>query len=210
MIKKKLCRSFLFFILIPSLFILVGCTSEMHRKADAWKPSYIENVSSLLISSDGEKLVFIGKDFHYIFDSPKQIGKVLKSSVHQYVTAKFGNFRLHEDNHIVGAVTLVLSKSTPMGLRPEATELGFAKKVKEPVLRVVLLGTRYKANNEIPKLNEEKLNKTYEVIIEEKPGALTQAATIAATPITLAADGVLVIGALVLSPIILLSLVGAL
>ena len=66
--------------------------------------------------------------------------------------------------------------------------------------KVQVQGTRYLAKP-AETLALEKLNREYYVRIREKPSLLESGYRVAVTPITIAADGALVIGIIALSPL---------
>ena len=63
---NKYCRVFLTWAALLSLG-MTGCVTHELREKIRNDASYTEEVSSVLMSEDGKKLVFIGDRYHYIF-----------------------------------------------------------------------------------------------------------------------------------------------
>jgi len=177
--------------------ILTGCVTESLFKDDR----YGEELSSVLISEDSKKIVFIGKNYHYIFDAPPILVKTLTASFHKSVSALLSNFHVDGEGNVKGDVTLTLSIKAPDQDKLAAMELGYRKGT---ILnsgyyceyRVTLTGIRYKSNGIQPQLVSQKLNRTYNVNVIAEQSAGEKAAKALLTPITVAIDGALLIGAI--------------
>ncbi len=76
-------------------FVLTGCmTHDLLTRAKS-DSSYTEEVASILISEDEKKLVFIGEDYHYIFDAPMELTNSLRSTFRKSLYAKYKHFRVN-------------------------------------------------------------------------------------------------------------------
>ncbi|MFI3218923.1 MAG: hypothetical protein QX189_07360 [Methylococcales bacterium] len=160
--------------------------------------SYAEAVSSVLISEDRKTIVFIGKNYHYIFDAPSILVKTLTANFHKNVSALHGGFHVDNEGIVKGGLTLSLNIKAPEQDKLSALEMGYTKRIVPNVgyfceYEVNLTGVRYKSNGIEPTLVSQKLNKTYvfNVIAEQSSGE--KAAKASLTPITVAIDGVLLI-----------------
>lgn len=165
--------------------------------------TYEENISSLLISQDEKKIVALGKDFHYIFDAPPELVRLLRSPLKKNVAGYFGQFDVDRNDKITGTLQIATTALTPSPEdEQEALALGF-KKVSDNRLSIgwTLRGTRYRADPSVTYPEVQKLNNAYRVVVSAEPTTLERLAKVPLTPITVAIDGVLVLSAVVLSPI---------
>ena len=90
-----------------SLFLLSGCaeTSRLWQK-----PRYHENISHFLATKDGEKLIFIGEKYHYIFNGTDDLNKLLKWKHRELLKANFdSNFFVSRTNKITGKYKITCS-----------------------------------------------------------------------------------------------------
>jgi flagellar basal body L-ring protein FlgH len=173
---------------------MTGCVTHELREKIRSDASYTEEISSVLMSEDGKKLVFIGDDYHYIFDAPVGLSQSLRSSFQKSLFASFKEFRVDKNDNITGNITISLDESASQQDKEEAIRLGYDKQSVSPVLELSLQGKRYKSGGVTTDRVGYKLNYTYKVPVLEGRSSLEKAALTAATPITVLADGVLVIG----------------
>jgi hypothetical protein len=81
---NKYCRAFLIWSALFSLG-MTGCfTHDLNEKIRN-DVLYTEEISSVLMSEDGTKLVFIGDDYHYIFDAPVEFSNSLHASFWKFL-----------------------------------------------------------------------------------------------------------------------------
>ncbi len=187
------------------MLFLNGCvTHSLYQD-----PRYREVISSVLISSDGMKLVAQGKNYHYIFDAPVTIVKLLQSNLHPYVSGYFNSFSVYRSQEITGNYVLTLNESTPESFVNEAVALGFtidSSSKAKLVYRGNLCGIRYLSGGVAPQQATHQLNDTHTVVIETPASASRVAARIVLTPVTVAVDGITVLAGVVLMPIFLFGL----
>ncbi len=192
-IRSKLTNSFGVLLVSILLFSFgtTGCmTHELRTKAKS-DSSYTENVASILMSEDGKSIVFIGDDYHYIFDAPLELIDSLRSPFRKSLFAKFKDFRVDLQNQVVGTVTVVLDESASQKDKSEAINIGYENRNNSPTLELTIFGKRYNSGDVTIDNAGYKLNYTYQVKIREERGLLEKAALTAATPITVLADGAL-------------------
>ncbi len=189
---NKCCRAFLIWAALLSLG-MTGCVTHELREKIRNDASYTEEVTSVLISEDGKKLVFIGDGYHYVFDAPVGLSQSLHSSFRKSLFAKFKEFRVDKNDHIIGNITISLDESASQEDKEEAIAVGYEKRSVSPALELSLQGKRYKSGGVATDRAEYKLNYTYKVTVLEERSTLEKAALTAATPIAVLADGVLVI-----------------
>lgn len=187
-----------------------GClTAALMSGGD--RENYIEKVSSVLISADGKTLAIIGKDFHYLFDAPQAIKAVLDPDLRDVVNVSFQTFSVDSAQRITGGYTLNIVKTASAEQKEKAIDAGF-KPLPAGNLNFTgtLSGTRYSANGIQAESATQKLRQEYTINVsaEKSTGAkaATQAGKLLVTPITLAADGVLI---LVAVPLLLVFAIGS-
>lgn len=188
----------------------IGCiTAAVMSGGD--RETYTENVDSVLLSADGKTLAVIGKEHHYLFDAPEPLRLLLQSELRDVVQANFRTFMVDAQQRISGTYFLQLGKDATQEQKDEALAAGF-KASPSGVLSYngSLSGTRYAANGIQATTASQKLRKTYTITISAEKSAGSKAASTAGklllTPITLAADGVLI---LVAVPLLLIVAIGA-
>jgi len=200
----------IFFIIILVIFAATGCaTNAVMDKMDS-VVTYTEEVSSILISEDGKQLVFIGNNYHYIFDVPEQLLLTLKSSFRKSISAHFGKFRIDKNNNIKGKVGIVLYEPLSGMQRYEAISIGYESKKDNESRKVnsirysdpnlynrlgehlanvfILKGTRSKSWGITEGENKYKLNRSYKVTVLDKRGMLEKTAIASLMPIAIGAD----------------------
>lgn len=185
-------REFLIWTALLSLGV-TGCVTHELREKTRNDSSYTEDVTSVLISEDGKKLVFIGNDYHYIFDAPVGLSRSFHSSLRKSLFFKFREFRVDNNDRITGKLTISLDESASQEDKGEALKLGYDKRSVSPALELSLQGKRYKSGGVDTDTVRYKLNYNYKVTVLEERSFLEKAALTAATPIAILADGVLVI-----------------
>ena len=156
---------------------------------------YKENISSILVTSDGGKLVFVSDEYHYIFQSPKLLTDTLGAPFYRSVQANFNQFYVSRSDVVTGSFDLIVPVFASDGDRQAASAAGFAcKRIGDREfcqVKVELKGTRHAANGTLPVGRNQLLKKSYLVHVSADEGA---GAKILLTPLTVAADGAILIG----------------
>ncbi|AQQ39345.1 TPA: hypothetical protein ACT5B2_001896 [Burkholderia cenocepacia] len=180
-----------------SSLALSGCFTPKLYKNDA----YSEHVSAFMMTEDGKKLVVLGTRYHYIFDLPAQLRPVLLSGYRKSVRTTFEGFHA-SGGSVTGHYRIVLPKDASDDDRRAASADGFASEPAGLVLEGDIDGKRYSTEGfvEKDKAAAQPFNRPYSVYIKESPSVVGMGLRILATPITVAADGVLVLGGIVLVP----------
>lgn len=178
---------------------LSGCiTRQMHEDR-----RYSEQLQGVLVSADRRTLVVVGAQYHYVFSAPAQVVAALDPQLQPGIAAAgFQGFRVSADNRIQGLLVLQTRRDASAAQLQAARLAGFEDRGGQLVAQALMYGDRYEARSGAP-LPLQRLNRDYFVHITEQASAATQLLKAAVTPVTVAADGVLVIGALVLSPLLL-------
>lgn len=187
-----------------------GClTAAMMSGGD--RENYYEKVGSVLISADGKTLAVIGKEHHYLFDAPEAIKAVLDPALRDVVNVNFQTFSVDSAQRITGSYTLNIGKTATAEQKEKAVAAGF-KPLPAGNLSFTgkLSGTRYSANGIQAENAAQKLRQEYTINVsaEKSAGgkAVSTAGKLLVTPVTLAADGVLI---LVAVPLLLIFAIGS-
>ncbi|VWB65457.1 5-formyltetrahydrofolate cyclo-ligase [Burkholderia lata] len=164
---------------------------------------YEETVDRFLVSEDGRKFVVLGKKYHYIFDMPEHLGAVLASPYRKSINAALYGF-VAQGSKISGKFSLQLSRT---GMTDDdwnrALEDGFTKRGSSGLeMTGVLDGSRYLADGFAQGKTRSSFAHAYKIQVTDRITTAGKAVRVLATPVTLAADGVMMIGAVALSPII--------
>jgi hypothetical protein len=197
-------------LLVTLSFLIFGgaCfTPMLYDKPMDKSHSFMEEVSSFLITKEGNKLIVIGKEHHYIFESNDTLKFILQWSEKKRVKASFSSFNIKTDQSLLGSYDLSVHIGKDLSSETKALLIakGFTENTALKILNYhgTLQGERYLADNvKIPVTMQ--LNKKYHInMIEDASVSASRVAKrILLTPIALLADGLLVIGGI---PILLLS-----
>ncbi len=205
---KRICSYILAILIAMNSY---GCaTNAVLDKMDDDLVIYTEEVSSILVSEDGKQLVFIGNNYHYIFDVPEQLLLTLKSSFRKSISAHFGKFRIGKNNNIEGKVGIVLYEPLSGMQREEAISIGYESKKDKESRKVnsirysdpnlynrlgnhlanvfSLKGTRSKSRGITEGKNKYKLNRSYNVTVLDKRGMLKKTVLASYIPIAMGFD----------------------
>ena len=207
---NSLRRKLLFVGGLAAIPMSMGCITSAVVGGGSNYDTYTEKAGSVLISADGKTLAVIGKEFHYLFDAPEAIKAVLQPELREVVEVSFFTFKVDANQRIAGGYVLRIGKNASPGQKDKALAAGFkANPSGDLSLNGTLAGTRYAANGIEATAASQKLRKEYTISVSVEKSAGAKAASTAGkvllTPITLAADGVLIIAAI---PLLLIVMVG--
>ena len=201
-------RKFLGCLLAPVPLMLGACSENAMRYGNTiglWKDNfhrYQENVDSVLISADGKQLVFLGPDYHYIFDAPPAlVGALRTPALHGLIRGELGTFKVDTEGKISGRIKLIGERhmGDDPSLEAQFKALGFEYAYGDWQFEGQLSGTRYAANGfRLPASMQEKgaaLRHAYTVDVREPDSGLRTAGKVLATPVAVGADGVVLAGA---------------
>ena len=209
-------RSFLAGSVLGALTLLVGCTTP----AIEARHQYTENVSSILISQDKQKIVFIGKPYHYIFDAPAGIATTLELPFHSKVSGDLSNFHVDAKGGVTGLYSLRVQGNLSEQDISEATSAGYKPDTSgQLVLSGKISGIRYQKDTSLMgKINEirdpqqrvdeklavsENLNKTYAINVTYDTSNGDKAASALISPIIVTSDGLYLLFNLFLAPVVI-------
>ncbi|VWD32994.1 hypothetical protein [Burkholderia contaminans] len=181
---------------------LTGCTAMLFEDGQ-----YEETVDRFLVSEDGKKFVVLGTKYHYILDMPEHLGAVLASPYWKSINASLYGF-VAQGSKISGKFSLRLHRSDMTEEdRDRALEDGFTKLGSVDLeMKGALAGSRYLADGFAQGKTWSSFTHSYKIQVTDRITSAGKAVRVLATPVTLAADGVMMIGAVVLSPIIVVML----
>lgn len=196
-------RRFLLVGLSASASLASGCvTKELLEIGPA---NYSEEISAFLMTSEGDKLVVLGKSYHYIFSAPPELKALLSSSLRQLVRAEFSAFQVDSDATIRGRLELI-AETLGADDRAKALTLGFRSQNSGDrlVLQRVLTGTRYSADGFDRRAIATRFNRTYRVQVTEpgRPG-IDYIPKLLLTPLSIGLDGVVILATAILMPLAL-------
>ena len=177
-----------------TLLSVAGCFTPM-----LYKPrTYDEIALAFLVTEDGSRVVVLGQKYHYIFDeiSPS-LKQILLSplELRTVVVASLADLSVSSDNVVTGDYSLHLSSQASDEQRNSAIAAGFA--TPDVTLSGHLKGVRYSAEGfTFPSTAQpQEFAHRYGATIREER---SKAAKILLTPVTVAADGALILGGLLL------------
>lgn len=182
---------------------LAGCVTPATLRGR----HYDEVISAVLVSADQRTLVFLGVDYHYIFDGVPALTQAIASPLHPRMEGRLPFFQVDSQRKVRGTFELRLRPALlTEAERKQALSLGFQEEAGQPswLLTGVLKGRRYEAGETTRRataLAQQPLNTIYRVRVEEAPTSLEQAAHALLTPITVAADGMVMFVAIALLPV---------
>ncbi|PCE32552.1 hypothetical protein [Burkholderia ubonensis] len=191
--------------MVASSLALSGCfTKDLYEKKDK---DYVESVSAFLITEDGKQLVVLGDRYHYIFALPDKLRPVLMSGYRKSLRSSFDRFKV-DGSAVTGHYRTVLPPDASAEDRQAAVADGFTEAKNGLAFDGEISGKRYSADGfaQMQKTAAQPFNKPYRVWIHEPLSAFDKGLRLLATPVTVAADGVLVLGGVVLLPFALVAI----
>lgn len=183
-------RDFVEVAFLAAPLVLSGCVTE--RLMAKGPPSiYSEQIDAVLISQDLRNLVVSGSTYDYVFRDTAVLSKIIKSRVHEYISADFSTFRIEARNNVRGHLFLTL-ESSDADIMEEARALGFRpEKTGELFIHIDMTGMRYKKNPAVAVGENYILNRRYTVDVTVPAGV--NPGKLLLTPVSIAADGALVL-----------------
>lgn len=186
---KENCRISIGVILIFSLLIS-SCTMPSLTKA-LWENSTRNDViKSVLISKETNKIVFLGKKYHYIFDdSSKILDRLFLNKKDFELKVSYSNFKINLKNEVTTELNIFTNKKLTAKQLSFLKELGF-KKSREYIEKTIKLnGNIYLPD---PKVNYDivssKLSKDYNITLEYEKGFFRKSTAVVLTPVTVVVD----------------------
>lgn len=167
--------------------------------------TYNETVSSFLVSADKKNILVLGKDRHYLFHFKPKLQRILGSSINKKIHAEFNTFNLNTEKTTVRGNFRLKAMAEQVSAKEAATlkSLGFVLRSKTKTQPAhwqsyqYLSGKYYRAGNFALPQDSRYLNQSYNVKIRERSLKKSNGVRKALlTPLAIAADGALMIGAI--------------
>jgi hypothetical protein len=188
-------------------FISMGCmTTRLWQDPITHKP-YSEKIDAFLLNPQSGQTVFLGEKYHYIFDANTQLDFLLKHREDASLTFNLKNgayYQTNEDNATAHFSVSIDTKNINQELLEwlKINHIPLNTDTSHSMTTIDLKGKRYLAD---PKVNQhaQKFSKSIEIQIHDiKKENRSVVVKILGTPLTVAADGVLlVVGMVILTPI---------
>lgn len=183
---------------------LGGClTSQLYEKRGS-DEVYTETVGQFYITADEQSFVIIGKQYHYFMQVDPELLKAIRSGLHGKMQAEFLPISVTYWQNLVGEFILRIPQLDQLepGQIDEAKALGFVASPSQNALlhRYAIRGSRFTSKRDITAYQANPLNSTYTLHFSayREKSKVTQ---VLLTPVTVTADGVLMILALPLLPL---------
>lgn len=186
-------------ILIVILIItnLTSCTSMLWKKN-----SYIDKFKDVLNTKDGEKIVILGKKYHYIFnDDSLVLNKLLDWENNSKLEIEKYNIRITENNKIIGSIILKTKVEKNLNNVLDEQDKSFLQTLgfqnsgsNEAILKkkIIVSGARYAPKSDANYDTTSTSNKEFKIKVEVDDDFVDIAKKIAFTPVTVLADGVII------------------
>lgn len=175
-------------LLLLVILVQAGClTATLDRDFKYTQ----ESLRGFYFSSDEKTLAVIGEKYHYLFPLDASIKQVLNWDERAKVKANFSQFILLRNSKVAGTYTIRVNKNDID--EPNQTSLkaiGFADENADLVLNGKMEGTYYSSNNVV---KAQSFSHYHEITLAQET-RVPLPVKIALTPITVAADGVLLLG----------------
>ncbi|MFY0478407.1 hypothetical protein [Achromobacter marplatensis] len=164
-------RRLLTTLLLSALaFVVAGCASTK---------VYTEDVSTLMVSSDGKTFAVLGPRYHYLFDMPPAMAQAMASGFRTRLTAVvLRDFHVGADGLAWGLVRLQLTDNASPSDRKEALAMHF-NTTKGGLVYYThhLKGKRYLARPDTPTMAQAAgvaptpLDQSYRITVQDSQGS---------------------------------------
>ncbi|MCP6691149.1 hypothetical protein [Pseudomonas donghuensis] len=202
--RPRLLRATLLALAALSSASISGCLTSALYKPRASDEVYTEQVGQLYVTADQKSLVVLGKKYHYVILVEPELLQAIRSGLHAKMQAEFlpvhvGMFKTLDGEFVLKIPGL--GQLDPHELN-EAQALGFVASAQQDALlhRYRIRGSRFESAKDITGFQGNTLNSTYtlQVSAYREKSKVTQ---VLLTPVTVTADGVLMILAAPLLPV---------
>ncbi|RDI18603.1 hypothetical protein DFR41_11451 [Pseudacidovorax intermedius] len=178
---------------------LSGCITEHMYKQN----TYWEQINGFFANQDGSSLVILGQSYHYVFAAPPALRAMLAPALHGAARdAEFEEFEVEGGSTVTGKINLELKPDLDPAQQRLVESSGFVLTGGGWKATVAMKGTRY-STDQFKGPASQKFRREYIVSVTERSSAAGTALKVAATPVTVLADGALILGTVVLFPVLL-------
>jgi hypothetical protein len=182
---------------VVAIFLSMGCATPALWKdssSDIDYMSYTETIDAFMINPNDKSMIFIGEKYHYIFEPNDQLAYLLehRDSSMEFLIAN-GSYNISNDIANVGfQVAIDKTKATK-----QTMEWLNGQNAHNNTIYISLYGKRYNADSKINNA-VQKSTKPFSITIQsttKKTNIGGMIVKVIATPIALAVDGAIIIGA---------------
>ena len=173
-------KTLILFAALSFLIFTGACFTPSLYNDRAKMHSFKEEVKTFLITENGQQLIVVGKEHHYIFPASDMLKFILPWSEKNRVKASFSSFRIKTDQSLSGTYNLTIRNTENLSpeIHQELIAKGFAdnKALKILTYHGMLRGKRYLANDvKVPETMQ--LNTKYTINMrEEEPMSVSDVA----------------------------------
>ncbi len=197
-----LFKKLIFIIALPILFFCSGCEETYTKKL--WNNNFYNEVFYyFLISKDGEFVVFLGDEFHYVFnDYSKIMQKLLlwKNSKKLFINNDESILKISANNQVSGEVVIDIDKSFISNQNLSAIySLGFEEGKEKFSLKFKIFGQRYLAKTEINNFTP-RLSVPYNIRIFYNLTSGQKIVKASLSPLTIVLDAIMISGKILTFP----------
>lgn len=185
-------------VVVQRLIALLLCLAQLGCVTSSWMEDQYskDTIRSFTVTGDGSELVVLGDKYHYFFPSSSALLKLLTWEGRALLEANLNHTFSADGDKVKGALYLSARvASLDAAQRAFLLRAGFREVETQGMLyeRVDLEGRRYSAVGvQVP--DDVAFARPYEVEIREVTPPGKYAAKLLATPVTVAADGALIVG----------------
>lgn len=185
-------------VVVQRLVALLLCLAQLGCITSSWMEDQYstDTIRSFTVTGDGSELVVLGDKYHYFFPSSSALLKLLTWEGRALLEANLNHTFSADGDKVKGALYLsARGASLDAAQRAFLLRAGFRELEAQKMLyeSVDLEGRRYSAVGvQVP--DDVAFARPYEVEIREVTPPGKYAAKLLATPVTVAADGALIVG----------------
>jgi len=185
-------------VVVQRVIALLLCLAQLGCVTSSWMSDTYskDTIRSFTVTGDGSELVVLGDNYHYFFPSSSGLLKILSWEGRALLEANLNHTFSADGDKVKGALYLSARvASLDAAQRAFLLKAGFREVEAQGMLyeRVDLEGRRYSAAGvHVP--DDVAFARPYEVEIREVTPPGKYAAKLLATPVTVAADGALIVG----------------
>lgn len=180
--------------------LMSGCTTPAIKAGHSYK----ERVSTVLISQDKQKIVFMGDPSHYVFDAPAELVGALALPFHGKASGDLSHFHVDKQGKVSGMYSMTFASDLPDAEKQAALASGFqADGAGQLTLEGKIGGMRFLSGKADQGMDSRNLNKTYTLDVSYDPSNGDKVAEAMITPIIVTSEGLFFIYNIVLAPVLL-------
>ncbi|KJZ04389.1 MULTISPECIES: hypothetical protein [Pseudoalteromonas] len=165
--------------------ILIFFSSACSTYHEVTKTShYTDKISTFLKTEDGEHIIFVGREHHYILRTDPTLAQLLGGPFQAYISLERSDFHISSLRGVEGTVDIKLSPRAPSEIKAKSQIYGF----KSGRISVKLAGDRYD-NGELDFTHFEKFSYPLAINFEVEKSLSEKASKAVTTPLKTAAEG---------------------